>query len=54
MVYLTDIQRIVDIVLVRSLSGGKELSEEMAEIIARIVFENYEFSPRQCSPSNSN
>lgn len=43
MVYLTDIQRIVDIALVRSLPGGKELSQEMAEIIARIAFEGYEF-----------
>lgn len=57
MVYLTDIQRIVDIALVRAMPGGKELTQEMAEIIAVILFsernpEIYELFP--CGPTNSN
>ena len=43
MVLFSEIEILVDMAVVRTMCGGKELSPEMLEIIARIAFEGYEF-----------
>ena len=48
----SDLFLITGIAWIRSTPGGKELSPEMAELLALIVFEDFELFP--CRPFNSN
>ena len=45
MVPFSEIKLIVEMELIRRTAGGNELSREMTEIVALVVFDDYELFP---------
>jgi hypothetical protein len=52
LVRYSEILPIVNIAFVRSTPGGRELSQEMAELLALVIFDDYELFPTKSEQRN--